>query len=121
MPAQNFSKLLTILEQRNASSLPRTLTPPSQSVDSTTSRYKDQTGMWKACIMTRTVTHISICPLLLRSGRFLYTLFDSESENLGTLQGVYRFYETAFQDWVHREMHIIRTRGLRRVSVGLKK
>ena len=77
--------------------------------------------MWKACIMTRTVTHISICPLLLRSGRFLYTLFDSEFENLTTLQAVYRSKETAFRDWVHREMHIFRTRGLRRVSAGLRK
>ena len=71
--------LLTMLEQRNASLPPPILIPPSQSVDSTTSRYRDRTGMWKACTMTRIATRISICPSLPRSGRFLHISFDSKS------------------------------------------
>ena len=35
--------------------------------------------MWKACTMIRTVTRISTCPLLLKSGRFQRTNFGSES------------------------------------------
>ena len=41
--------------------------------------------------MTRTVTHTSICLLLLRNGRFLHIHFDSESGKFGRLQDVYRF------------------------------
>ena len=81
-PAQQFPFcLLTTLEQRNASSLPPILTPPSQSVVSTTFRYKDQTGMWKACTMTPTVTRINICLSLLRSECFLHIHFDSDFGN----------------------------------------
>ena len=75
--------LLTRFEQRNASSPPPTLTPPSQSVGSITSRYEDQTAMWKACTTTHTVIRINICPLLLRSEHFLHIHFDSESEIFG--------------------------------------
>lgn len=86
--ASEFAYLLTIMEQRNASSHLPILTPPSQSVDSITCRYKDQTGRWKAYTMTRTATRISICPLLPRSGRFQHIHFDSESGIFGRLRGV---------------------------------
>ena len=99
-----LANLLTILEQRNASSPPRILTLPLQSVDSTTSRYEDQMDMWKACIMIPIVTHISICPLVLKSGRFLHIHFGSVYGKFDSLRGVHSCYETALQNWVHISM-----------------
>ena len=40
--------------------------------------------------MIHTVTHISICPSLQRSGRFLHIHFDSKSIIFGSLQDMYR-------------------------------
>ena len=61
--------------------------------------------MLKACTMTRTVTHTSICLLLPRSGRFLHIHFDSDFEYMGVGDAGDARCKVHFRRQHYRNMH----------------